>query len=127
MAKFKQIKLLPSEFTLDVWIGTYKEIWPIYKSYYEITDEDELGLKPNEVGTITPCLGNKKLKEIRIAIKLVSLDNKNILVHEIIHILWHLANKVGYKMVYDSQEWQAVLAEWLYKEILKDNYGKLPE
>lgn len=127
MPKFKQIKLIPSEFILDVWIGRNYDVLNKYNKFYNLTGEDMIGKTENWVDTIYFLPKNGKRNTTRICLKITSLQNKKVLVHEIIHILWHLSTVVGYKMVNDSQEWQAVLADWIYTEILKNNYGELPD
>jgi len=47
-----------------------------------------------------------------------------ILVHELIHVLWHVAKKSELDMNFDSQEWQAYFVEYLFTE-LKD-FKKIP-
>ena len=65
-------------------------------------------------------LSNNPIADI-IQSMLKNLNDKKVVVHELIHALWHIADYIGYKLTYETQEWQAILFEYLYSEVLDKN------
>jgi hypothetical protein len=123
--KHKEIKLLPSQWTMDV-VECAKEdferldIW-MHKRYGLPTCE-LVGQNINAVHSIKSSsksiLKGKKL----ILLAVNDLNDDGVLVHELIHALWYHAEHVGYEMHYETQEWQAIMFEYMFNEI-KDKKG----
>jgi len=126
MILFKEIKLLPSLWILDVYVTKdIEKLSKIYQERYAICGCEADNSEENEVFSIESGKKTKLNGEKRIVLCLGSLKDKSILVHELIHVLWHYGKITGSKIIDESQEWQAIFVEWLYNEILKDNYKKL--
>jgi predicted SprT family Zn-dependent metalloprotease len=54
-------------------------------------------------------------------------DNK-VIAHELIHVMWHFAEECNLEMNYNSQEWQAILFEYLFTQCQFDNsFTQLPK
>ena len=71
----------------------------------------------NECCTVQSGKDSEVKGHKRIVIVLESLNDKGIIVHELIHAIWYASKQIGYEMNYDSQEWQAVLFEYLFTEV----------
>lgn len=116
MILFKEISIQPSKWHLDIIVcKDKKETEQFYKDRYGIPDP-EVG--ENECASIDSAKKGQLKGEHRIVIHLMSLSNKSIIVHELIHALWYTSKAIGYEMNYDSQEWQAVLFEYLFREVI---------
>ena len=48
-----------------------------------------------------------------------------VLVHELIHAMWHFSRHSGVEMNHDSQEWQAILFEHLYRHCMTKSNWKV--
>lgn len=123
--KFKEIRLYPSEFTLDVFISKNPfKLKDILRKRYGATDDFILSLKPN----LAIRINSDKDSEMKglVCFMLFLEDNKPSLVgHELIHTLWQFADLTGAEMNYHSQEWQAMFIEYVTNEIMNDkNYTK---
>jgi len=136
MIRYKEVKLTPTLFSLDVYIvgnrynhnritdkdtGYLAKIFNIkyghgYEYWYEQTK------RVNEVFHVT---GAKK-SEHQDRKRIVMVINPHIqtLTHEIIHVLWYLADASGLDMDYRSQEWQACMYEYIFNEIR--HFKKIP-
>ena len=114
--KFKEIKIQPSLWTLDVIVGgSQKKVNKFCKKRYGINDYAEA---KNECSIVDTHKKSQLKGARRIVIIMESLKDKRCVVHELIHAMWMLAKGIGYEMNYNTQEWQAVLFEYLYAEIL---------
>lgn len=111
-------------FYLDVILGgTRKELDSALDHLYGFENQEEFGM--DWVHTIVSKKGSFFNGSIRVVLVLERLDLITI-VHEVSHILWHSANLIGYQMSYETREWQAVLTEYLFSEIIdKNGYEKL--
>lgn len=136
MIRYKEVKLLPTLFSLDVYIvgdryvndsmsikdrkTLSKILQDKYGSGYEYWYEEMEDA--NMVFTIT----STKKSEYKGQVRIVMIINPSlkVLVHEIIHAQWHLSKATALDMNYNSQEWQAVMYEYIFTEI-KD-FKKIP-
>lgn len=124
--KFKQITLHPSEHTLDVIItddASDEQITDFIVNKYKV-ERLHWNDDPFFDYVCNIHYGEKhKLKRAkRILMVLKSMDDEVTLVHELIHVLWYAAKRIGYEMTFETQEWQAILYEYLFKEVKKDNF-----
>lgn len=107
----KVVDLHPfNEWKLDVFVGGgYKQLNEIFKTRYGLEyDGNDNCVCSIESGIDSELKGHK-----RIVMRLQSFDTA-IMVHELLHVLWHGSRWIGYEMKYDSQEWQACMIEYLY-------------
>lgn len=123
----KTIPLLPTHFSLDVLI-TNKEKTAIKFQHKEYgLSKESLKKEGQQVNTVATIDSQKKSKykgERRICLILEGFKPA-IVVHELIHVLWHLSKYSGLDINYNSQEWQALFMEQLYVQIMdKSNYKK---
>lgn len=126
MIKFKQIRLYPSDFSLDVWVGDTIEIAPFYMKYYGFSiNRTEGSIGNNECALIYSGENCEARGEKRIVIKLMSLDDVGIVVHEAIHALFEFSHVVNTELKYDTTEWNAIMGEYIFNEIMKDNYEEI--
>lgn len=118
--KLKTIRIYPSEWDLDVIVGgTKKDLENISKKRYGLTYDFPVH---NECTSIDSSK-DSELKGRRGVVIILKSFNKAIIVHEIIHAIWHLSMYIGLEICYESNEWQALLAEYLFDEITnKEGY-----
>jgi len=136
MIKHKEIKLLPTLFSLDVYIVGEK-----YK-HNRISEKDRKVIasifvqkyghgyeywheQTNSVNEVFQVTGATKSEHGNTK-RIVMVINPHIptLVHEIIHVLWYLSKYSGLDMDFNSQEWQACMAEYIFTE--SKNFKKIP-
>jgi len=120
---YKEIRLVPTLFYLDVFIGKTKELPKIFNNFYGASvDYYKDTITPLQVCTINSTHKSKFNGEIRIVLNVKNFDIP-ILFHEINHVLWHLHKLTGIELNYNSQEWSSYFLENIYNEIIrKDNY-----
>ena len=119
-----EIKLLPSQFTLDVYKGSLKGIPKAFSKKYGGKKSSYLDLTEPGYDAFVVDIHSTKDSTIGVDTRIVLvLDENNysdvLLVHELIHVLWHYARIVGLNMSYESQEWQAITFEYLFEEVSK--------
>ena len=136
MIRYKEVKLTPTLFDLDVFIvsdrynhnaitkSDRKSLSKIlhikYGGNYEYWFENSETI--NEVFTTRSHKKSYFKGELRIV--LIINPSIKVLVHEVIHILWNLAKATSLDMNYDSQEWQAIMYEYIFTEIKE--FKKIP-
>jgi len=118
--KFKEVPLLPSNWMMDVVECSRKHadklaIW-MHQRYglpMHLLEPDDINACHNiESGTNSPLKGHK-----RILVVVEDLKRDDIMVHELIHALWYYAKNTGSEMSFDTQEWQAIMYEYMYKQV----------
>lgn len=115
MILFKEISIQPSRWHLDIIVSKSKpSINKFCKQRYGV---DNYYDGVNECSHVESDKDSELKGYKRIVVILESLNNKSIIAHELIHALWFSAKAIGYEMNYDSQEWQAVLFEYLFNEV----------
>lgn len=117
--KFKRIRLYPTLFNLEVWVGK-NDTAALFSKYYGASVEyyEREMTSSNYVVVIN----SKRTKYKTIVMQLSSL-NKSIIVHESYHVLKEVSNITGLEM--DNQEWCAYFLEYLFDEIIKNNYTEV--
>lgn len=137
MIRYKEIKLIPTLFSLDVYI-----VGDRYSEKKIITESDRKTIatifnnkyghgyeywyeNSNTVNEVFASNGDKKSEhgETRRIVMVINPCIKT-LVHEMIHVLWYLADASGLDMNYKSQEWQALMGEYIFTEIKE--FKKIP-
>jgi hypothetical protein len=118
--KFKEIHLLPTKFSLDVWVcDDLDELSAAFHVRYGASVEYYKGdLHPDAVQIIgstreSECLGAKV-----IVMNISELD-AGVVLHEVIHAVFKLSKITGIEICQKSQEWVAYFVENIYEEILK--------
>lgn len=118
--KYKEIRLYPSDFSLDVIEASMEnhDLAVEFMQYrYGMTEETLGDTRLYDMCTaIEPGKKNKVKNEIRIVVMLNNLNRADILVHELIHALYRLEDIMGLEIHVDSQEWQALMMEYMFKE-----------
>ena len=109
----KEVTLYPSPlWKVDVIVGgTYEQVNDYFKLRYGLEYDDT----DNCVYTIDTASNSELKGHRRIVMRLQSLD-KSVLIHELIHVIWHASKCIGWEMNYGSQEWQACTIEMLFNE-----------
>jgi hypothetical protein len=137
--RFKRIQLAPSEFELDVWIvdeprRAGNEITEIIKRSLSIKMSEEYGMPHQyyydellpDCNYVTAHSGIRKgMSGGTTRILMVINPDLQILVHELVHVLWYLSEHAKVKLTYESQEWQALMTDYLFNEIYE--FDKLPK
>ena len=121
MLKFKEIQLCPVDHKMDIIVSEDKnDIIKFTKKRY--------GWKPSKREQVNDLVyyirTGKKCglkQQTRIVLVLRKLDI-GVIVHELIHVLWLLDEHFNIEMTTNSQEWQACMMEYLYKQVILDNY-----
>ena len=125
---FKQIRLIPTLFLLDVYVTTKTDkLNELFKECYGLTDDYlfQDPLTPNSVMTIYSSKDSKLKGQKRFILLLESLKKMPVVVHELNHIKWHLAKETNLEIVDDSQEWQSYFMEYLTEKVLGKDYEKV--
>jgi len=118
---FESLRLIPTQFKLDVWINWNKKesLCKKMSSRYGIGYDFLMGdISQNEVSTVTTS-DDCELPNKQLILLILHDDNDAVLVHEIEHIFQHIAKICGLGIDYDSQEWIAYFKEYLFEEIKK--------
>ena len=118
--KTKTIELLPSPWKLDVIVTSSRKKAINYqvKTYglkKALLKEEKQHL--NTVSTIISGAKTSRKGETRIVLILDSKANKGVVVHELMHVMWHMSKRSGTEMNYESQEWQALMIEHLFNKV----------
>lgn len=111
--KIETFLIPPTDFTITVIISRSIEKARKYimDSFIDIHEIGKENIQLNMVARFA-CLENGS----NIVMTLKS-KNPAVATHEIIHVLWHIGDMANLEMNYDSQEWQAYLAEYLMNKI----------
>lgn len=125
--RLKEIRIQPSNWMLDVYLYTdieefdnpelhehFSKRYGASADYYRewLTD----GTGP---GSFVTNIGSTNESELNGHNRIVMTysGEDNVLVHELLHVLWRYAKLSGCEMNYDTQEWQAILFEYLYDQV----------
>lgn len=117
----REIRYYPSLWKLDVFVLSYKDrekLSDIFHKKYGASKDyylDEIDFKPCVI-TIDSTNWSELKGERRIVMILYN-RNLSIIVHEIVHAVWHYSNGSKCAINHESQEWQALLTEYLFDEI----------
>lgn len=127
--KFKSIRLFPTLFYLDVilveelieenkllLVDYLHKRYGASKEYY--LEDEESGKSLNYVCMITST-DKAEVEGTKVLLRLTEL-NPDIVVHEVIHILWKMNQLCDLEINESSEEWQAYTAEYLFSEILNN-------
>lgn len=109
----KEVNLWPAnEWKLDVIVGgSFDDVNEFFKERYGL----EYDHTRNCVYTIDSGTESLLKGHTRIVMRLQSLET-SVMVHELLHVLWHASKCIGFEMNAGSQEWQACMIEMLYNE-----------
>jgi hypothetical protein len=122
MTKFKTIQLHPTHFECDVWVTEISpKLVQLFKKRYGLRKKDIIITNENECSIVYSSDKSDLKGEIRILLILSELE-AGLIIHESYHILKHLCKLTGVTTDYHSQEWSAYFLEYIYKEIVKNNY-----
>lgn len=128
--KYKEIKLLPTLFYLDVFITNDDELLrKTFNKFYGIDTVEmiEKGITADDSVTHIKSTEESKFKgSIRIVMILRDFDSA-ITFHEIIHVLFRLELLSGININSDSQEWVACMAEYIYNQYNINDYSTINE
>ena len=122
--RFKEIRLYPTEFTLDIYITEDASLLTeIFENRYGADEDFILTLDTDICLSFETDIGSELRGHKAFVIILKKLE-PYIVVHELIHLMWQLNETINIEMNKDSQEWQALFMEYLTNEILKDDYDE---
>ena len=125
MAKLllKEIPILPSAFKLDIIICSSVETIANFanKRYGATVDYYRESISLNSCNQLNSTDASE-LKGHTRTVVILRRKSLDVMAHELIHALWFLASNIGYEMTYESQEWQAVLYEYMLREAMKSDY-----
>jgi hypothetical protein len=119
--EYIKIDLIPTLFELDVWICNDKEtLVKLFKEHYGASEEYYSDfISENQVATIYSKSDSLFKGETRIVMNLTG-KSINIIVHEVVHVVYHLSKLTGLSVNYKSQEWVAYMTEYIFNQITKD-------
>ena len=121
MIKHKCIRLEPSHWYLDVVCGTdVEELNKFYKKRYGLIDDSEYC--QGDLVTIIHSDEKSQMKGESIILMKINYFKKNVIVHEIIHVLHYVSKYAGLEINWKSQEWQACFVQNLFTKICEPNY-----
>jgi len=127
MLYFKTIRLEPTNWSLDVIVGTDADQIATFcaarygysKEYHE---EDADG---DWVSRFDSKEDSELKGERRIIMKLRDLKNKGIMIHELMHVLFYLEKATAIEINWSSQEWVAIFMERTWNELCRPTYEKI--
>lgn len=120
MILFKNVRLWPSEWTLDVFVAPFEDELAfcdlMHKRYGSSPEyyKEEMG-QGKWVWSLSST-DESELKGSKAIVMKLRDFNLGVLVHELNHVLWHFSKNSGVQLNYDSQEWGSMLLEYLFNE-----------
>ncbi len=122
--KFKKIKLNPSVWELHILVSKdHIKSRRFLKKEYRLKDDDTWR-SLNFVQTIDSGNKSKHNGESLIFMHLSSNKDYETIVHEIVHVMHRMQNLFGVDLGWDSQEWQALMQEYIFKKIISKKKWK---
>lgn len=123
---FKTIPLLPTAFSVDVWVcSDLDNLCKYFNKRYGASIEyyqDEI----SENQTMTLISTRKsELKGKKTIVVNVDSFNMGTITHELGHIIFHLSKICGMETNYSSQEWFCYMLEYLYTNCQNDGSFKI--
>ena len=123
MIKFKEIRLYPSEFTLDVYVtDNVSLLRDAFIAKYG-ANEAFLSIMHTDMSIQFETSSEASCKGNRVFVLILSSLDTHIVFHELMHLLWQFSELSGVELCSESQEWQALFIEYITLEILKDDYN----
>jgi hypothetical protein len=120
----KEIKLLPTHFTADIWVCSnldnlakhFNQRYGASIEYYK----DEIS--SNQCWTLAGTPKSELKGEKRIVMNVNSFDLGTI-VHEVNHVVYHLGKICQLETTYNSQEWVSYMLEYIFNQCIeKETY-----
>jgi len=120
---FKEFRLFPTKFWVDVWVTTNQDkVCQLFSDRYGESKEYYLKeLRPEMVSEINVATLDS---ETRIVVNLVSFD-PGVVVHEAVHVFYHLQAITHLEIM--SQEWIAYFIQYVVDNILDEKSYKVME
>lgn len=126
--KIKEVSFPPSTWKMDVYV--YQEIKEFeqesiakfFSNRYGSSVDHYKEWLEEDAGPFVAHISSTKESELKGYTRIVLFhDGSDItIVHELTHALWRYAKLSGCEMNYKSQEWQAILMEYLFKEVQQE-------
>lgn len=121
MILFREVRLHPTKWSLDVFVAPYKDfdkLGQIMSKRYgaEPSHYTEEMFQGNYVCHVESTDKSEMKGECRIMMQLRSF-NPAVIVHESYHVLWRMQHLIKTEVNFDSQEWGAIMMEYLYENI----------
>ena len=118
---FKTIPLYPTLFHVDIWICNNPDNLSEYfhKRYGAGKEYHREKLQPNQTCTVV-ATQDSELQGIKTIV--VNMDNwdNNVIVHEMNHVIYHLADICGLETGTQNQEWISYMLEYLFARCQND-------
>lgn len=114
---FKSIRLYPTDFHVDVWIGKDRDLLAetFHKRYGASVDYYKEELRENAVQTLS-ATEKSELKGDKVIVMNVQSLDLGILIHELNHVYYHLCDILHIPLHTEAQEWHSYMLEYLYNE-----------
>lgn len=120
-----ELDLMPSDWVLDVFISDNYDIVNSFTQKRYDTKLKNLGDYLGCAALVQSGEDSKLKGEKRLVVYLEDWDI-NVMAHELIHILWKYSEVTGSEMNKESEEWQAIMYTYMFKECCKmDNYKSI--
>lgn len=118
---FKTVPLYPTKFKLDIWVCDNLDNLAKYfnKRYGGSVEYYNEEIDPNQVCSIESA-ENSQLNGQRIIVMNINSFDLPVIVHELNHVIYHLAKYCNIEINYDSQEWTSYLLEYLFEHCQYD-------
>jgi len=118
--KTKTIRLQPSVWKLDVIVtkSEKKAIKHQVKKYglkKPILEEEK-----QHLNTVTTVYYKKKGKPTARVLMILESLEPGLVVHELTHVLWQYSKRAGVEVNFESQEWQALMMESLFNQVIDE-------
>ena len=117
----KTIRLIPTLFIVDIWVCDDQDnLARYYSKRYGASPQYHIEqVSNNQVATIKSYRESELKGERRIVMNVDSW-NMAYIVHEINHVVYHLAKECGIETNYESQEWISYMLEYLFEQCQND-------
>lgn len=120
---FKTIPLLPTQFSVDVWICNDKSALANHfnKRYGASVDYYIDNLTPNQCMELVTT-NKAELKSTHTIVVNMTALKAPVVVHEMNHVIHYLSKITGVEINQQCQEWHSYMLEYLFIECMKNNY-----
>lgn len=126
MLYFKKVKLHPTTFSMDVLsCEDDNKLISFIKKRYGLLDH-QIDIEQKDFVCMISCGPDSEISDRRrMFMRLNSPNDREAIVHELVHVLHVMSEHTKIEVGSESQEWQALFTEMLFREICKPNYDKL--
>ena len=115
----KTIPLIPTEFDLDVWVcNDESKLIKRFKKRYGGTKSEYYDIVTANCMLRFDSSEDSEMKGKTVFVMILQELKDHVIVHEIVHLLWQMNERIGIEMNANSQEWQAYMSDYVFSSIM---------